>query len=219
MENIIETERLGKVYFRGREKIHALDGVDLCVAEGEFVSVVGPSGSGKTTLLNLLSCLDTATSGILRIKGVDVSRLAENKLVRLRREYMGFVFQQFFLLPTLTAYENVELPLLFSKKRSSAARAKLVLEMVGLQDRANHLPAQLSGGEMQRVAIARALVNEPQIIFADEPTGNLDSATGKEVFHLFKDINQKGITIIAVTHNQALAHTAGRIIHLRDGKI
>jgi len=219
MENILETERLSKVYFRGREKIHALEAIDLHIANGEFVSVVGPSGSGKTTLLNLLSCLDNPTSGVLRVRGIDVGRLPEKKLVRLRREYMGFVFQQFFLLPTLTVHENVELPLLFSKRRLDRNKINTILAMVGLDTRADHFPAHLSGGEMQRVAIARALVNEPRVIFADEPTGNLDSATSQQIFQLFKDINQKGITVVVVTHNRDLATIADRVVHLADGRI
>ncbi|MDI6776052.1 MAG: ABC transporter ATP-binding protein [Syntrophales bacterium] len=219
MENIIEAEGLSKVYLRGKEKIPALGGIDLSIVKGEFVSVVGPSGSGKTTLLNLLSCLDTATSGSLRIKKRDVSRLPENKLVKFRREYMGFVFQQFFLLPTLTVHENVELPLLFRRKRTESSKIGLILKTVGLEDRADHLPSQLSGGEMQRVAIGRALINEPEIIFADEPTGNLDSMTGKDIFDLFRNLNQKDITVVVVTHNQELAETADRVIQLLDGKI
>lgn len=219
MGNIIEAEGLSKVYLRGKEKIHALGGIDLSIVKGEFVSVMGPSGSGKTTLLNLLSCLDTATSGSLRIKKRDVGGLPENKLVKFRREYMGFVFQQFFLLPTLTVHENVGLPLLFRKKRTESSKIESILKTVGLEDRADHLPSQLSGGEMQRVAIGRALINEPEIIFADEPTGNLDSTTGKAIFHLFRNLNQKNITMVVVTHNQELAETADRIIHLLDGKI
>lgn len=219
MENIVEAEGLHKTYLRGRGKIKALIGIDLSLSKGEFVSITGPSGSGKTTLLNLISCLDAATSGSLKIKGVDITGLPENKLVRLRRKYMGFVFQQFFLLPTLTVLENVGLPIIFSKKKVDSSRLKSILNLVGLEDRAEHLPSQLSGGEMQRVAIARALINEPEIIFADEPTGNLDSKTGREIFHLFKDLNKKRITIVAVTHNPELADMSDRVVHLLDGKI
>lgn len=220
MKNIIEVNKLSKVYPRGREKVHALTEVDLDFTEGEFVSLVGPSGSGKTTLLNLIGCLDVATSGYVKFNGKDITGLPENKLVRLRRNYMGFVFQHFYLLPTLTVRENIELPLLFSKKKYDSSRIKLILEMVDLDRRANHLPSQLSGGEMQRAAIGRALVNQPLIIFADEPTGNLDSEAGRSIFSLFNDLNEKeGITIITATHNRSLAETAKRTIHLLDGKV
>ena len=219
MDNIIEAEGLSKVYLRGTEKIHALREIDLSIGKGEFVSVVGPSGSGKTTLLNLCSCLDTATSGRLRINSKDVGGLPEKKLVKFRRAYMGFVFQHFFLLPTLTVYENVGLPLLFRKKRIENSKIESILKTIRLEGRADHLPSQLSGGEMQRVAIGRALINEPEIIFADEPTGNLDSTTGKDILHLFKNLNQSDITVVVVTHNQEWAEKADRVIYLLDGKV
>jgi len=219
MEYSIEAEGLSKIYVRGREKIHALTDIGLSIAKGDFCSIVGPSGSGKTTLLNLIGCLDAPTSGRLKIKGVDVTGLPENKMVRLRRNYMGFVFQQFFLIPTLTVYENIELPLLFSKKKAARSKINSILKMVGLEDRARHLPSQLSGGEMQRAAIGRALVNEPEIIFADEPTGNLDSTTGRGIFHLFKEMNREGITVVVITHNRELADMTNSLIHLLDGRI
>jgi putative ABC transport system ATP-binding protein len=169
MSDIIEAKNLTKVYRRGREEIHALKDVDFSVSKGEFVSIIGPSGSGKTALLNVLGCLDTPSGGSLRLNGVETSGLKERDLVKLRRENIGFVFQQFYLMPTLTARENIELPLLFSHKNGNKSRINEVLQMVGLADRGDHLPGQLSGGEMQRVAIGRALLNDPKIILADEP--------------------------------------------------
>lgn len=219
MDNVIDAQGLSKIYLRGREKIYALTDFTLSIAKGDFISIVGPSGSGKTTLLNLLSCLDSYTSGSLRIKGMDVTELGENKLTQLRREFVGFVFQQFFLIPTLTVSENIELPSLFGKKKADNSEIKSILKMIGLEDRAKHLPSQLSGGEMQRAAIGRALVNGPEIVFADEPTGNLDSSTAKEIFQLFRDLNQQGITILVVTHNVELADTANKSIRLLDGKM
>src|SRR5512136_2575676 len=183
-ESIIEARKLGKVYRRGREEIQALKDVNFTLQSGEFVSIIGPSGSGKTALLNLLGCLDTPSSGSLSIRGNEVSGLKESELVRLRRDNIGFVFQQFYLMPTLTARENIELPLLFSRKRAEDGKIEAILEKVGLAERGDHLPGQLSGGEMQRVAIGRALVNEPGIILADEPTGNLDSVTSEMIFCL-----------------------------------
>ena len=184
MSGIIEAKELCKVYQRGREEIQALKNVDFCVEAGEFVSIIGPSGSGKTALLNMLGCLDTPSSGSLRLNGIEIAGRKERDLVKIRRENIGFVFQQFYLMPTLTARENIELPLLFSKKNGSKKRIDEVLQMVGLADRGDHLPGQLSGGEMQRVAIGRALINDPKIILADEPTGNLDSATSEMIFGL-----------------------------------
>ncbi len=219
MKNIIEAKGLTKVYRRGREEIHALKSVDFNVSEGEFVSIIGPSGSGKTALLNVLGCLDTPTEGSLRLNGVETNGLKERNLVKLRRENIGFVFQQFYLMPTLTARENIELPLLFSHKNGSKSRIDEVLQMVGLSDRGDHLPGQLSGGEMQRVAIGRALVNDPKIILADEPTGNLDSATSQMIFQLFCNLNRQGLTMVIVTHNLDLAKQAQKMYTLRDGQI
>ena len=186
---------------------------------GDFVSIIGPSGSGKTALLNVLGCLDTPTSGSLQLNGTETNGMKETDLVKLRRDNIGFVFQQFYLMPTLTARENIELPLLFSKKDGNKSKIDDVLEMVGLADRGDHLPGQLSGGEMQRVAIGRALINDPKIILADEPTGNLDSATSKMIFELFSELNMKGLTLIIVTHNLDLARQAQKMYTLRDGQI
>jgi putative ABC transport system ATP-binding protein len=219
MSGIIEAKSLVKTYRRGREEIHALRNVDFHVNEGEFVSIIGPSGSGKTALLNVLGCLDSPTSGSLRLNGTETWGLKERNLVKLRRENIGFVFQQFYLMPTLTARENIELPLLFSKKNRNKSRIDEVLEMVGLSERGDHLPSQLSGGEMQRVAIGRALINDPRIILADEPTGNLDSATSQMIFDLFRELNRKGLTLVIVTHNLDLARQAQKMYTLRDGQI
>jgi putative ABC transport system ATP-binding protein len=219
MSGIIEARGLCKVYRRGREEIQALKNVDFCVKAGEFVSIIGPSGSGKTALLNMLGCLDTPSSGSLRLNGVEIAGQKERDLVKIRRENIGFVFQQFYLMPTLTARENIELPLLFSKKNRSAKRIEEVLQMVGLADRGDHLPGQLSGGEMQRVAIGRALINDPKIILADEPTGNLDSATSEMIFGLFSELNKRGLTLVVVTHNLDLARRAEKMYTLRDGRI
>ena len=218
-EEVISANELTKIYRRGSEEIHALKYASFVIGKGEFVAVVGPSGSGKTTMLNLLGCLDTPTHGSLRLNGTEISGLKEKDLVKLRRENIGFVFQQFFLLPTLTVRENIELPLLFNRKDGYKNKIDEIIEIVGLETRADHLPSQLSGGEMQRVAIARALVNEPKIILADEPTGNLDSATALKIFELFRNLNSQGLTLIIVTHNLELAKIAHRKIYLRDGEI
>ncbi|KFD41160.1 ABC transporter ATP-binding protein [Peptococcaceae bacterium SCADC1_2_3] len=216
---IISAQGLTKAYRRGSEEIFALKEVSFVVSRGEFVAIVGPSGSGKTTLLNLLGCLDTPAEGNLRINGIEISGLKEKVLVKLRRENIGFIFQQFFLLPTLTVRENIELPLLFSQKSNYKGRIDKITELVGLKARAQHLPHQLSGGEMQRVAIGRALINEPEIILADEPTGNLDSATSQKIYELFQELYNQGLTLIIVTHNIDLAKKAHRVIYLTDGKI
>ena len=219
MSSIIEAKNLTNIYRRGREEIQALKNVDFNVNEGEFVSIVGPSGSGKTALLNVLGFLDTPTGGSLRLNGLETKDLKESELVKLRRDNIGFVFQQFYLMPTLTARENIDLPLLFSRKDGNKDRIDEILQMVGLEERGDHLPGQLSGGEMQRVAIGRALVNDPRIILADEPTGNLDSATSQMIFELFNELNQKGLTLIVVTHNLDLARHAQKIYTLMDGQI
>ena len=215
--SMIQTDKLCKHYRRGSETVHALDRATLSIAEGEFVAIVGPSGSGKTTLMNLLGCLDTPTSGSYRLRGQETAGLKEAGLVRLRQEHIGFVFQQFFLLPTLTVEENIELPLLFRDKRGK--RTKELLETVGLSHRRTHLPRELSGGEMQRVAIARALINTPSILLADEPTGNLDSINSLKVIELFRELNSGGLTTIIVTHNHDIAAGAGRTIAISDGRI
>lgn len=219
MSCIIEAKGLTKVYRRGSEEIYALKDVDFAVQKGEFVSIIGPSGSGKTALLNVLGCLDTPTGGSLRLNGVETAGLREHGLVRLRRDNIGFVFQQFYLMPTLTARENIELPLLFSHKNENEMEIDRILEIVGLADRGHHLPGQLSGGEMQRVAIGRALINDPKIILADEPTGNLDSATSQMIFELFEELNRQGMTLIIVTHNLELAKKAHKMYTLKDGQI
>ena len=217
---IIHARGLTRYYRRGSETVKALDGVDLDVHAGEMVSILGPSGSGKTTLINLISCLDAPTDGTLEVAGRSVARLSEDELVEVRRGVLGFVFQQFHLLPTLTVTENVELPLTFLGLRPDPRRTHEILGMVGLTDRAGHRPQELSGGEMQRVAIARALLIEPHILVADEPTGNLDKRTGESIFVLFKKLAaEKGLTIIITTHNTAFGYQADRVITLEDGKI
>ncbi|UEC42646.1 MAG: Putative ABC transporter ATP-binding protein [Methanothrix sp.] len=218
MTAILEASGLTKIYRRGREEIRALKEVDFRVDEGEFVSIIGPSGSGKTALLNVIGCLDTPSKGRVILDGTETTKMKERGLVRLRREKIGFVFQQFYLIPTLTARENIELPLLFSRK-GERGRIEEILDMVGLSDRGDHLPGQLSGGEMQRVAIGRALINDPKIILADEPTGNLDSATSRMIFELFRDLNRSGLTLVIVTHNLDLANQADKMYTLRDGQM
>ena len=216
---IIAAKGLAKSYNRGSEQVHALKAVDLSVGKGEFLSIVGPSGSGKSTLLHLLGLLETPTSGSISLEGRQTAGLRERDLVKVRRGSIGFVFQQFLLLPTLTVEENIQLPLLFSRKPVKLDRIKEIMDMLDLSHRACHLPHQLSGGEMQRVSIGRALVNDPRIIMADEPTGNLDSATSEKIYGLFKMLNQKGLSLIVVTHNMELAGRADRMIRLRDGRI
>ena len=216
---MIEVERLFKTYQMGSQKVSALDGVDFRIEKGEFVAIMGPSGSGKSTLMNLLGCLDLPSSGIYRLENLDIQHLKSNQLAEVRNRRIGFVFQSFNLLPRATALENTELPLLYGRVPKSTEIAYQALERVGLAHRAKHKPTELSGGECQRVAIARALVNGPAIILADEPTGNLDSVTGKEILDLFLELNQEGVTLILVTHEQEIAQQAKRIIQMRDGKI
>jgi putative ABC transport system ATP-binding protein len=215
---LVTATALSKVYPRGREQVRALDEVSFEIFPSEFVAVVGPSGSGKTTLLNLLGCMDTPSSGALRINGHEVQHFTETERTRFRRHQIGFVFQHFGLLPTLSVAENVALPLLFSRRPSGRAINDL-LERVGLGHRARHRPNELSGGEMQRVAIARALIREPSLLLADEPTGNLDSSTGESIIALFQDLHANGLTIIVVTHNARLAAVAQRRLCLRDGRL
>lgn len=203
---------------RGAEEVRALAGVSFRVERGEFVGITGPSGAGKTTLLNLIGCVDVPTAGTLRIDGRETSRLGERELTRLRRQVVGFVFQHFGLIPTLTVAENVVLPALFAGRRARE-RGDELLTRVGLADRRDHRPHQLSGGEMQRAAIARALINDPTLILADEPTGNLDSATGETIVQLFRQLQRDGLTIVVVTHNPVLAAAAGRELRLRDGRL
>ena len=216
---MIEVERLFKTYQMGSRKVSALDGVDFRIEKGEFVAIMGPSGSGKSTLMNLLGCLDLPSSGIYRLENLDIQDLKPDQLAEVRNRRIGFVFQSFNLLPRATALENTELPLLYGRVPKSTEIAFQALERVGLAHRAKHKPTELSGGERQRVAIARALVNGPAIILADEPTGNLDSTTGKEILNLFLELNQEGVTLILVTHEQKIAEQAKRIMQMRDGKI
>ncbi|MDO8602418.1 MAG: ABC transporter ATP-binding protein [Candidatus Omnitrophota bacterium] len=217
---VIKSQGLKKIYRLPAGDLAALNGVDVEIKQGEFVAIMGPSGSGKTTLLDLLGCLDEITSGSLEIMGKEVSEARENKLVLIRRKNIGFIFQEFFLIPTLTALENVELPLLFDKLPENRSRAIELLERVGLAARINHLPKKLSGGEQQRVAIARALMTSPKILLADEPTGNLDSKNSKLIFNLLRELNkEENLTMVVVTHNMELGNLADRIIFLQDGKI
>jgi putative ABC transport system ATP-binding protein len=218
----IELQDIHKVYRTGAVEVHALRGVSLAVDRGEFVAVVGASGSGKSTLMNVLGFLDHPTSGVYRFEGEDVGRLGRTPLARLRNRKLGFVFQGFNLLGRQSAAENAELPLLYSGVPPSERRARAleVLKLVGLADRAGHLPNQLSGGQQQRVAIARALVNRPQVLLADEPTGNLDSKTGAEILSEFRRLNEaRGQTIVLVTHDPTIGDWAGRIVTMRDGLI
>ena len=215
---LVEAVGLTKIYRRGTETVHALDGVSFTLRQGEFAAIVGPSGAGKSTLLHLLGCMDIPSSGTLTLAGQSTVGLSDSALTRLRREEVGFVFQHFGLLPTLTVLENVMLPTLFSR-REARKRAFELLERVGLSHRSGHRPHELSGGEMQRTAIARALINSPRLLMADEPTGNLDSASGEAILALFQQLNQDGLTVVVVTHNEALAEAAPRKLTLRDGKL
>ena len=218
---IIETKNLKRNFKVGSETIQALKGVNLSIDKGEFVSIMGPSGSGKTTLMNIIGCLDTPTSGSYYLNNQPISELNDNELAMIRNKEIGFVFQSFHLLAKNSALDNVLLPLKYAGKNSneSLIRAREVLGQVGLSDRINHGPSELSGGQQQRVAIARALVNKPSILFADEPTGNLDSQTGNYVMDLFKELNQQGQTIILITHEDNIANKSDRIINIKDGLI
>lgn len=219
--NVIKVENLTKTYLLGEVEVHALRNISLNISKGEFVSIMGASGSGKSTFMNLLGCLDTPTKGKYFFEGIDVSNLNKDELANIRNKKIGFVFQNFNLLPRTSAIENVELPLFYTSlnNKERIERAKEALEKVGLAERMHHYPNQLSGGQQQRVAIARALVNNPSIILADEPTGNLDSHTSIEIMQLFQSLNQNGITVILVTHESDIAEYSKRIITFRDGRI
>jgi putative ABC transport system ATP-binding protein len=218
---LIDIRDITKVYEMGEEKVHALSGVTLGVERGEYVAIMGPSGSGKSTLMNLIGCLDTPTSGSYVLNGREVARMTDDELAAIRNQEIGFVFQTFNLLPRTTALQQVELPLVYSglSRRERRERAARALEAVGLADRMNHHPNEMSGGQRQRVAIARALVNNPSILLADEPTGNLDSQTGAEIMTLFDDLNARSNTIVLVTHEEDIAAHARRIVRLLDGKV
>jgi len=221
-KNIIKIVDLSKTYTVGEVEVHALKSIDLSIDEGEFVAIMGSSGSGKSTLMNLIGCLDKPTSGEYFLDGVDTRSLSKNEYAKIRNQKIGFVFQGFNLLARTTALENVELPLMYDRYqriKEPDKKAIEVLERVGLGDRIHHEPNQLSGGQQQRVAIARALVNEPSLILADEPTGNLDSKMSVEVFSLFQNLNDEGITIVLVTHERDFAKFAKRIVELKDGRI
>jgi len=219
--HLIKTENLWKTYEMGAEKIHALAGVSFTVTKGEYLAIMGPSGSGKSTLMNLIGCLDTPTQGQYFINGRLVSAMNDDELAFIRNREIGFVFQTFNLLARATALHNVELPLIYNgtPAQERIERAKAALRMVELEQRMTHKPNELSGGQRQRVAIARALVNNPSILLADEPTGNLDSATGVEIMNLFEKLHEQGNTIILVTHEHDVAEHAYRTIHIRDGKV
>lgn len=221
MQGIIHLESLKKNYYLGKQTIEVLKGISLDIFKNEYVALMGPSGSGKSTLMNILGCLDTPTSGKYILNGKDVSRTSDNELAEVRNKEIGFVFQQFNLLPRLTAVENVALPLVYAgvPKKIRHEKAMHVLEQVGLADRSHHKSNEMSGGQNQRVAIARALVNDPAIILADEPTGNLDSKTSYEIMDIFGKIHQLGNTVILVTHEEDIAHYSRRIVRLRDGVI
>ena len=218
---LIDVEDMHKIYEVGSEKVAALQGVDLHVARGEYVAIMGSSGSGKSTLMNMLGCLDTPTSGTYRLDGTRVSGMADDELARIRNEQIGFVFQTFNLLPRSTAAQNVELPLIYAGVRAGdrAARVEAALVAVGLADRMTHKPNELSGGQRQRVAIARALVNNPSLLLADEPTGNLDSATSDEIMAILGQLHDQGHTVIIVTHEPDIAEHCRRVIRLHDGRI
>jgi putative ABC transport system ATP-binding protein len=221
MEPLISFKEVHKTYDMGQAQVKALDGISIEIRKGDYLAVMGPSGSGKSTLMNLIGCLDSPTSGSYRLKGLEISTLGDDELARIRNREIGFIFQTFNLLPRTDALQNVELPLIYSgiARRERHERAKHALEAVGLGDRMHHRPNEMSGGQRQRVAIARALVNNPSILLADEPTGNLDSRTGEEIMALVDKLHAEGNTLILVTHEDDLARRAARVIRLKDGQI
>ena len=216
---VVELKNVKKIYSMGDAEVHALKGISFKVEQGEFISIMGPSGSGKSTCMNMIGCLDTPTSGIVKIDGKETSRMAETELAVLRNKTIGFVFQQYHLIPSMTVIENVMLPLKYKRtdRKDRLALAKAALEKVGLSERENHRPNELSGGQKQRVAIARAIIAEPKIILADEPTGALDTNTGIQVMDLFHEINKTGTTIIIVTHDPRIGESTERVIKILDG--
>jgi len=217
---VIKTKKLTKIFKLPAEEIYAVKNVDLEIEQGDFVAIMGPSGSGKTTLLDSIGCLDSISSGELEVLEKNVSNIKESKLVNIRRKNIGFIFQEFLLIPSLTALENVELPLYFARISQEKEKSVALLDKIGLKNRINHLPKELSGGERQRVAIARALVTSPKLLLADEPTGNLDTKSAQEIFDIFKQLNkEERLTIIVTTHNQKLGSQANRTIYLQDGKV
>lgn len=218
---VISLENVEKVYQMDEVEVHALRGINLSIHEGEFVSIMGPSGSGKSTMLHIIGCLDNPSSGKVFLGGEDVSQLGSSKLARIRGREIGFVFQFFNLYPTLNTIENVELPMMILDvdKKVRRKKAKELLESVGMGDRIHHLPSQLSGGQRQRMAIARALANDPSVLLADEPTGNLDSKSGEELLSVFKRLNKEGRTVIVVTHDQSIAESAEKIVKMKDGLV
>lgn len=218
---VISLENVEKVYQMDEVEVHALRGINLSIHEGEFVSIMGPSGSGKSTMLHIIGCLDNPSSGKVFLGGEDVSQLGSSKLARIRGREIGFVFQFFNLYPTLNTIENVELPMMILDVDKTVRRkkAKELLESVGMGDRIHHLPSQLSGGQRQRMAIARALANDPSVLLADEPTGNLDSKSGEEILSIFKKLNEEGRTVVVVTHNQSIAKSAEKIVKMKDGLV
>ncbi len=221
---VIEITKLTKTYGEGDIAVHALRELDLQVVQGEFVAIMGPSGSGKSTLMNIIGCLDRATSGLYILDGEDVSRLNRDQLASVRNRKIGFVFQSYNLLPRLSAHKNVMLPMMYNgfqnwSEVQRSERAEALLDLVGLGDRLHHLPTELSGGQQQRVAIARALINDPSLILADEPTGNLDSRSSTEIMGIFHRLHRQGVTIVMVTHEQERAHDAERVVNVLDGQV
>ncbi|ABW17708.1 ABC transporter ATP-binding protein [Alkaliphilus oremlandii] len=221
MSSIIKIENISKVYDTGAVQVHALREVSLSIEEGDFVAIMGQSGSGKSTLMNILGCLDKPTSGIYELDGINISKTDNRDLSSIRNKKIGFVFQSFNLIPRTSALKNVELPMIYAKmgKKERQKRAKELLERVGLGDRLDHMPNEISGGQKQRIAIARALANKPSIILADEPTGNLDTASSEEIMNLFTELNNEGVTVIVVTHEDNIAEYTKRTIRFRDGQI